>query len=133
MKAISSIDRVYVLPISEELLSTKEWWKSKRLAYNLMLIIVGPIAFVLYVIAVFAYVEDAEVSGFTTIFQAFSYLIMIGVANTCYFLGPITESIVKPKDVSRFRKITYRAGYWFSASLPFSIPVSHVVYGLFWK
>ena len=58
-------------------------------------------------------------------------LVMIGVANVFYFLGPISERIVRPHDPERYRRICFRLGFWFSVLLPFSIAALLVVLVLF--
>jgi hypothetical protein len=64
----------------------------------------------------------AEITLFTTAFQAIGYLFMMAVANVCYLAGPLSESLVKPTNLDRYRSITYWLGFWFSVLLPFSIP-----------
>ena len=66
---------------------------------------------------------EAEITLFTTAFQGIGYLFMMGVANVCYFAGPLSESLIKPKNVDRYRRVTFQLGMWFSVLLPFSIPV----------
>jgi hypothetical protein len=56
----------------------------------------------------------------TTLFQGFAYLVMIGVANLCYYLGPWSERLVRPANVARYRKIVFQLGFWFSVLLPFT-------------
>jgi hypothetical protein len=63
----------------------------------------------------------AEITLFTTAFQAAGYLFMMAVANVCYLAGPLSESLVKPTNLDRYRRITYWLGFWFSVLLPFSI------------
>ena len=63
-----------------------------------------------------------EVTVFTTLFQGVGYLFMIGVANVFYFLGPLSERLIRPRDAERYRRICFRLGFWFSVLLPFSIP-----------
>jgi len=114
-------------------LSTSEWWRQRRLRYNIGLVIAGLLAFVTYAAIVFTFeekIQDAEITVFTTVFQAVGYLIAIGIANLCYFLGPMSERLIRPKDVESFRKITYNLGFWLSVLLPFSIPavVGYVVF-----
>jgi hypothetical protein len=46
----------------------------------------------------------------------------MGVANLCYWLGPLSERLVKPTNVDRYRRIAYQLGFWFSVLLPLSIP-----------
>jgi len=47
----------------------------------------------------------------------------MALANLFFFLGPISELLLKPMDPERFRKMTYSTGKWFSAALPFSAPI----------
>ena len=56
------------------------------------------------------------------VFQGVGYLFMIGVANVCYFIGPLSERVVKYSRAERYRLVCYRLGFWFSVLLPFSIP-----------
>ncbi len=63
----------------------------------------------------------AEIMLFTTAFQAMGYLFMMAMANVCYFAGPLSESLVKPTNLDRYRRVTYQFGFWFSVLLPFSI------------
>ncbi len=107
-------------------LTAWQWWASQRRRYNIGLIVAGLAAFVCYVTVVFTFEEripNAEITVFTTLFQGIGYLIMIGLANVCFFLGPIAEKTIRPKDVNRFRTITFGLGYWGSVALPFIIPV----------
>lgn len=103
------------------------WWNSQRLRYNIWLGIAGLISFISYAIIVeFLLIptkEEAEITAFTIIFQAFGYLIMMFIANICYFIGPILENSIKPKNVNVYRKITYNLGLWFSVTLPLFVPV----------
>jgi len=109
----------------DNILSTFQWWKQRRKHYNLSLIVAGVLAFVCYCLVLWSnqdVILDAEITAFTTLFQGIGYLFMMGIANILFFAGPICESVVKPKNVSMFRVVAYRIGYWFSVLLPFSIP-----------
>src|SRR5271169_4543065 len=53
------------------------------------------------------------------LFQGFAYLVMIGVANLCYYLGQWSERLVRPANVAGYRKIIFGLGFWFSVLLPF--------------
>lgn len=66
---------------------------------------------------------DFEVTIFTTLFQGISYLFMMGLANIFYFLGPLSERVIRPRDSERYRRLCFRLGFWFSVLLPFSIPL----------
>lgn len=107
-------------------LTTMIWWASQRRRYNRGLILAGLLAFVCYATVVFVFDEripDPEITVFTILLQAVGYLIMMGIANVCYYLGPISESIIHPSNPTRFRAVAFALGYWGSASLPFIIPV----------
>jgi peptidoglycan/LPS O-acetylase OafA/YrhL len=101
------------------------WWRARRFRYNVALVVAGILAFVAYVaVCVTLLPKDAEVeiTLFTILFQGVGYLFMIGVANVCYFIGPLSERFVRPAEPERYRLICYRLGFWFSVLLPFSIP-----------
>ena len=109
--------------------SRKEWWKRKRLNYNVGLIISGILAFILYVTVVELVVLksekvwEGELTIFTIVFQAIGYSIMMGIANLFYYLGLISELLIKPENAKNYRILTYRIGYWFSCGIPFLVPL----------
>ena len=110
---------------TSNILQTSQWWGQRRKHYNISLVCAGVLAFICYATIVFTntdIITDAEITIFTTLFQGVGYLIMMGVANICFFIGPISERLIKPKNVEHFRKLAYRMGYWFSVLLQFSIP-----------
>ena len=107
------------------------WWSQRRWPYNRALIIAGVVAFVLYVATFEArclQVPEAEITLFTTAFQAVLYLVAMGLANVCFNLGRWSEAIVRPANPDRYRRITYSLGLWFSVALPFAVPLNTWVY-----
>lgn len=103
------------------------WWGRHRFGYNVGLIVAGVLAFVCYVIALDRRISDgslpdAEFTIFTIAFQATGYLLMMGVANLCYFAGPLAENIFWFNDLERYRRVAFALGFWFSVLLPFTIP-----------
>ena len=111
---------------SEEYIPTRLWWSAQRRRYNIGLFFAGIIAFICYATVVFTFekrIPDADITIFTTLFQSIGYLFMMAVANVFYCLGPITEKVIKPRNIMRFRKLTFGLGYWGSVSLPFLIPI----------
>lgn len=74
-------------------ISTYEWWAARRWHYNLGLVISGLLAFIAYAFIYWNFKErfgpDTEITIFTTIFQGIGYLLMIGIANLFYHLGPV--------------------------------------------
>ena len=103
-----------------------EWWKRRRLRYNAGLVAAGVLAFCAYA-AVFELKlrdqPDAEITLMTIGVQGVGYLVMMVIANICYFLGPLAERVIRPAEPLRFRKTTYLLGCGFSFALPFAVPV----------
>src|SRR5580693_1163591 len=110
------------------------WWRARRLRYNIGLVVAGILAFIAYAIVCSTLLPedaDVEITPFTIFFQGVGYLLMIGVANVFYSVGPLSERIVRPVNAERYRQICYRLGFWFSILLPFSIPALLTVLALF--
>jgi len=106
--------------------NTEEWWHSKRLLYNIGLVVSGLLAFGAYALVVEtigANDPELEITIFTIAFQGFAYLILIGFANFCFLLGPYSERQFQPSNVDLYRKVTFRLGFWFSFLIPFAIPI----------
>lgn len=100
-----------------------QWWLPRLPMYNVGLAVAGIVAFILYVIVGSLLVTDFELNPLFTLVQAFGYLVMMGVANVCYMIGPISESVLRPDDVRLYRDRWYNFGCRFSFALPFCIPV----------
>jgi uncharacterized BrkB/YihY/UPF0761 family membrane protein len=105
-----------------------DWWKRRRFAYNTALVIAGLLAFPLYCGVILeasrsGALPDADITPFTTLFQAVGYLFMMLVANLCYKLGPLCERFIRPQSIPQYRSVAFMAGVLFSVALPFSIPV----------
>lgn len=112
---------------AEPTLTTTDWWRQGRLKYNKGLVVAGLLAFACYAIVYELVAKrlgpEAEITLFTTLFQGIGYLFMMGVANICYNLGALAERLIRPKDLDRFRRISFALGFWGSVALPFAIPV----------
>ena len=106
----------------------KDWWRKRRLRYNVGLVVAGLLAFACYVVVVFwgisinAIPDPGAITLLTTIVQGMGYVFMMLIANVFYSLGPLSERIVKPVAIARCRRVTFGLGFWFSVLLPFSIP-----------
>lgn len=118
----------------ENSLQSSEWWRKRRLQYNTAIILTGIGAFICYLVVFGIFHKrlgpGADVTLFTTMFQGIAYLLVIGVANICYYIGPISEKIIKPKDIDRYRNIAYNLGLWGSVILPFTIPILVIIRAL---
>ena len=116
--------------------NSAEWWNSRRLPYNLGLVVAGISAFICYLIVLSSVdhrmtsapgfqrtEEPPEITLFTLGFQAVGYLLMMGVANLCYGLGRLSEELFRPTDTETFRYRVFALGFCFSVFLPFTIPL----------
>ena len=107
-----------------------EWWGRRRLLYNLALILAGPLAFacqaavVSWGTALGAIPPEPDPDALRTaaIVDGVAYLLVMGIANVCYFLGPWSERLIRPANAQRYRRLAFQLGFWFSVLLPFSIP-----------
>jgi len=111
--------------------SAWKWWEQRRFRYNIGLVIAGITAFIAYTVLsellTMPYDHDFEITLFTILFQGVGYLIMIGVANVFYFLGPLFDKSFNRSDSVTFRLRLFNLGFWFSVALPFIIPVIIVI------
>ena len=109
-----------------------EWWRKKRSKFNIGLIISGILAFIFQITVIEIVSNESnylelDFTIFTFFFQAIGYLIMIGIENLFYYLGPISEKLIEPKDSEKYRNRTFKFGFWFSCSLPFLIPLNILI------
>lgn len=107
--------------------SAAQWWGARRLRYNVALVLAGLGAFVAYVALAWSFEEQlnqVEVTAFTVAFQAIGYGVAMALANVCYFLGPLSERVVKPADLSSYRIAAFNLGVSFSVALPFLVPAA---------
>ncbi len=122
------------------------WWERRRLRYNLGLVVAGILAFAAYAFVLIRFQnvirapdpsEEDAFSGFTLVLQGFGYLFMMFVANICFFVGPLSEWWLRPRNVDAYRRRAFRLGFWCSVALPFGIPVLlfllAVFYPAYWQ
>ncbi len=102
---------------------TWAWWQARRLRYNLALGAAGLVAYALTVGLYYSFGErvwsSLEEAAGMTLFLGTMFLLVMALANILYMLGPFTESVVRPKDLRRFRETAWAMGLWGSVSLPF--------------
>ena len=103
------------------------WWEARRLKYNLTLAIGGWIAYALAVGVNYAFGHPvwSEWRGAlgVTLFLGVAYLLVMGVANICFLLGPAVEGWNRPADVDGYRRRAWSLGRWGSLVVPFSFPL----------
>ena len=107
------------------------WWSSRRTKYNNGLILSFFISFVLNTVTIEFVIpreEDVDVTLISIFFQFILFVIAMLFANLLYGLGSLSEIIIEPKNVIKYRKRIYNLGFWFSCGLPISMPVISFIY-----
>ncbi|MFI4951096.1 MAG: hypothetical protein ACHP7A_08685 [Caulobacterales bacterium] len=103
------------------------WWQARRLRYNLTLAAGGWVAYGLTVGLNYAFGhpvwKDWRGGVGMTLFLGTVFLVVMGVANVCYLLGPAIEGWVKPADVGLYRRNAYAMGLWGSLAVPAIFPL----------
>ena len=114
-------------------LDRRSWWSANRRRYNVALIIAAPLSLIA-TITVWGLFEDRlpclEITGFSILAGVPLFLIGMALANICYFLGPLSERIARPRNVRPFRSWIYRAGLTFSVLLVFSPAILNLIAAL---
>ena len=86
------LETTFARTMTDTAISPFAWWNARRLRYNVALVVAGILAFIAYVavcVTLLPKEADVDITLFTTLFQGVGYLFMIGVANVCYFIGPL--------------------------------------------
>ena len=121
--------------LSESNLSSWQWWESRRLRFNIGLIIAGFLAFILYLIVYFSYSNripmEIDMTIFTILFQSVAYFFYMLLANVLFCLGAISENLPRMRSIESHRKFAYTIGFFLSVSLPFLAPVLLAYYAIF--
>jgi hypothetical protein len=99
------------------------WWQARRLTYNIALALAGIAAYLVSVALHYAFGDPVwaawpDALG-VTVFLGTAYLVVMGIANICYLIGPFAEAWLRPVDVDRFRRSAFNMGLWGSVALPF--------------
>jgi hypothetical protein len=106
---------------------TWSWWQARRLRYNLTLAAAGWIAYFAAVALNYAFGHavwaDPRGAIGVTLFMGTWFLVVMGIANVCYLLGPAVEAWVRPADLGRYRRTAFAMGLWGSFAVPFVFPL----------
>src|SRR5881394_3461634 len=82
------------------------WWQARRLRYNLTLAAAGWLAYGSALGLALAFHKPMWKSWqggvAMTLFLGAGFLVLMGVANILFLLGPAVESWVRPADVMRY-------------------------------
>ncbi len=105
----------------------KDWWKERRLYYNIGLVVSGIVGFIAYTILgvtlIMPYDNDFEITLFTIAFHGIGYIVMMLIANVFYSLGNRIDLDLNKENSAKFRKKLFNIGFGFSVTLPFLAPI----------
>ena len=103
------------------------WWQARRLTYNVALGTAGWAAYgsaVLFHTAVGKPLwENWQAGVAITLALGTLFMMVMGVDNVLFLLGPWTERVTRPSDVDGFRKSAWRLGFYGSIAVPFLFPL----------
>lgn len=109
------------------------WWSAHRKRFNLLLVAAAPISGVLLLLVWWLFEERLpclEITGFTGLAGLVLFLIALGLANICYFLGPLSERLIRPRNVAVFRRYVFGSGLALSLLLVFVPPLGNLTAAL---
>jgi len=119
---------------TEVSLSASQWWAARRVRYNVALA-VGAVASFLSLVAVgwvfAARLPCLEITVFSVAVGGILFLAGVGLANVCYYLGPLSEHWLRPKNVLGFRRLAFLLGTAFSLALIFLPVAGNLVVAVF--
>jgi hypothetical protein len=106
------------------------WWHARRLRFNIALVVAGWLAYGVDIGLFYAFGRPAwrdwQGAVSMTLFMGALYLVMMFIANVCFLLGPLTESVVAPDDIAAYRLMAWRMGLSGSVALPFLVPLANL-------
>jgi hypothetical protein len=109
--------------------SSRSWWAAHRLRYNVILLAAAPVSLVGLLVVAWLFesrLPCLEITAFSLIVDGVLLLVGLGLANLCYFLGPISERVFRPSNAAAFRRRSFALGTGFSLVLIF-LPVVGIV------
>ncbi|MBI4852593.1 MAG: hypothetical protein HY819_12425 [Acidobacteria bacterium] len=112
--------------LEEKQKKSYDWWESRRLNYNIGLAICSILAFFFHLMILASFPSnfpELEITLFTLLFSFIGFILFMGLANFCYFLGVFSERFPIFVDINYHRRVTYYLGCCFSFVLPFSAPI----------
>ena len=108
----------------------RAWWSGQRRRYNILLIAAAPIS-AASLLAVWALFEERlpclEITAFSVALGAILFFLALGIANIFYFLGPLSERVIRPRNAKAFRRWSYGFGVAFSLLLIFLPALTNLI------
>ncbi len=102
----------------------KNWWRQKRLKYNLGLIATGILAYIF----IFIIEGHNNFSILAFFVQGIASFIFIGIANLFYFLGPLADKLFNRRNNQLIRERLFNFGFGFSILIPILFSLMFIVF-----
>jgi len=96
-----------------ENLTPKAWWSSRRSLFNRILLSAAPVSFFSLLVVWWVFesrLPSLEITLPSLFLGGIFFLFFFTLANVFYYLGPLTESLISPVRVLRFRRSAFAAG-----------------------
>lgn len=109
----------------EKIATASAWWTAQRWRYNAILLVGAFVSFLCLLGVGWAFearLSCLEITAFSVAVGGVFFILGLGLANICYYIGPLLERLLQPKQVLRFRRAAFALGTAFSLSLIF-LPV----------
>jgi hypothetical protein len=117
-----------------ERLNAGDWWSTQRRRYNITLILAALVSGISLLVILGLFEERLpclEITLFTLFGGGLLFALGLALANICYFLGPLSERIIRPRNTASFRRRAYGLGLAFSLLLIFAPPLGNLAAVLF--
>ncbi len=108
----------------------QQWWSAHRWRYNAILLIAAPTSLACLFLVWWLFesrLPCLEITGFSIGFGMLLFGVALALANGFYYLGPLSEILLKPRAAIRFRRSLFIFGTVFSVLLIFSPVVGNLI------
>lgn len=106
------------------------WWAARRLRYNLLLLVAAPLSSACLLLVWWAFearLPCLEVTLVSLFFGGLLFGVGLGLANLCYYLGPLSEKLLRPSNVIAYRRVAFGFGVGLSPILVFFPVISNLI------
>jgi hypothetical protein len=114
----------------ENRVSAPAWWAAQRLRYNAVLLLGAAVSSLCLLGVGWAFgprLPCLEITAFSVLVGGVFFLFGMGLANIFYYLGPLSEQLLKPNHALRFRRVAFALGTAFSLLLIFLPVIGNLV------
>ena len=114
-----------------------KWWLTRLRMYNLKLIYFGLLAVIIHNILIniiiAPYVSSSKTTLRSVILLIIMYILILVFENVFYFIGSLSEKIIKPSNIDKYRIRLFKIGSWVSWIILFLPSLSILIFPEFYK